>query len=152
MCFIGILRTENQKLIKKLKITEYVKEHGYLDHKEALRKLLSADILWTMIGKGKNADTISTGKVFEYFGTKKPILFCVPDGVIKSSAEEYKASFVTDPYDVEQIKNTMLEIFDLWNKKQLPSPDLGFIEKHRRDYLTEQLTKQLQFLVKEKII
>ncbi|HZW38111.1 MAG TPA: glycosyltransferase [Ignavibacteriaceae bacterium] len=150
--FIGILREENKKLIRKLKITEYIKEHGYINHKEALSKMMSSDLLWTMIGKGRNADTISMGKVFEYFGTRKPVLFCVPDGAIKSSAEEYKASFITHPYDVRQIKNALLDIYNLWVAKNLPTPDEEFIEKHRRDFLTEQLIKQFQLVVKEKVL
>jgi glycosyltransferase involved in cell wall biosynthesis len=149
--FIGLLRNENRKLIKKLHLQEYVKEYGYIDHNKSIIKILSADLLWLMIGKGKNADTISSSKLYEYFGTRKPIIACVPEGSAKAAAEEYKASFITDPEDIDEIKNTFIKVYELYRSNQLPVPDEEFILRHRRDFLTEQLSKQFLFLVKEEV-
>ncbi len=150
--FIGYLRKENKGLIRKLNLQDSVKEFGYLPHKEAISKLLSSDVLWMMVGNGRNADTISSGKLYEYFGTRKPILASLPEGALKAAAAEYKASFITKPDDIEDIKNTILKIYDLFLKKELPLPDEEFLQKMRRDFLTEQLIKQFQFVVKEDII
>lgn len=147
--FIGHLRKENQKLISKLHLQEFVKVHGYLNHKESLKKIMECDVLWMMVGNGRNADTISSGKLFEYFGTKKPIMVSLPEGSLKSASESYGASFITQPDNVEEIYNSFLTIHQLYIKKELPMPDIEFIEKHRRDFLTEQLTKQFQLVVKE---
>jgi glycosyltransferase involved in cell wall biosynthesis len=149
--FIGFLRNENRKLIKKLHLQEYVKEYGYLNHHEALAKMMQSDVLWIMVGYGRNVDTLSSGKLFEYFGTKKPILACLPEGALKTAVQDYKASFLTKPNDVDAIKNAILEIYQLFVSNNLPKPDEEFIEKHRRDYLTELLTKQFQFLIKDVI-
>jgi glycosyltransferase involved in cell wall biosynthesis len=146
--FIGFLRKENQRLIKKLKIDGYVREYGYLNHHETIQKLLMSDILWLMIGKGKSASTISSSKLFEYFGTKKPIIACIPEGALKNFAADYKASFITDPYDIEQIKNVFVAAYWLFKEDKLPKPDEDFIETFRRDYLTEQLTKQMNNILK----
>lgn len=150
--FIGYLRKENKSLLRKLNLQDSVKEFGYLPHKDAISKLLSSDVLWMMVGNGRNADTISSGKLYEYFGTRKPILASLPEGALKAAATEYKASFITKPDDIEEIKNTLLKIYDLYIKKELPVPDEEFIQKMRRDFLTEQLIKQFQFVVKEDII
>ena len=150
--FIGYLRKENKGLIRKLNLQDSVKEFGYLPHKEAISKLLSSDVLWMMVGNGRNADTISSGKLYEYFGTRKPILASLPEGALKAAAAEYKASFITKPDDIEDIKNTILKIYDLFLKKELPLPDEEFLQKMRRDFLTEQLIKQFQFVVKEDIL
>lgn len=150
--FIGFLRNENKKLIKKLHLQEFVKEYGYLNHKDAIVKLMSGDVLWLMVGYGRNADTISSGKLYEYFGTRKPVIASLPDGALKSSSEEYKATFITEPDNIEQIKNAILNAYELYVQKKLPMPDEEFVEKLRRDYLTELLTKQFQFLVKEEVI
>ncbi len=147
--FAGHLRKENNRLLRKLKLQEFVKVHGYLEHKNSLKKMMECDILWMMVGKGRNADTISSGKLFEYFGTRKPILACLPDGALKSAAESYEASFITDPDNIDQIKNAFLQIHQLYINKSLPNPNEEFVEKHRRDFLTEQLTKQFQLVVKE---
>ena len=147
--FLGFLRNENRKLIKKLELQEFVKEYGYLNHREALSKLMASDILWMMVGNGRNADTISSGKLYEYFGTRKPILASLPEGALRSAVQDYKASFITEPYNIKEIKETILKIYELYAGGRLPTPDEEFVEKHRRDFLTEQLTKQFQFLVKD---
>jgi hypothetical protein len=85
-------------------------------------------------------------------GAQKPILGCVPDGIAKMFLEEYGASFITGPDNVEEIKNTLIKIYDLYKKNELPKPDLNNLEKYRRDFLTEQLAKQLQSIVKRDVL
>ncbi len=150
--FIGFLRNENRRLIRRLHIQEYIKEFGYLNHSDSLNKIMSSDVLWLMVGYSRNVDTHSSGKLYEYFGTKKPIIACLPDGALKSAVEDYKAGFITAPDNIEEIKNTLLKVYELYIKNELPLPDEEYVEKHRRDFLTEQLTKQFQFLVKVEVI
>ncbi len=145
--FIGYLRKENEKLIKKLHIQEFVKDFGYLNHQDAIVKLISSDVLWLMVGDKKNIDAILPGKIYEYIGSKKPIIGCVPDGAAKNSLVEYGAAFITEPDNIESIKNAIYKVYDLYKKNNLPVPDDEIVNKYRRDYLTEQLTKQFQFLV-----
>ncbi len=146
--FIGHLRKENKKLIKELGIHEFVRDLGYLEHKETVKRLQESDVLWMMIGRIKNADTISTSKLYEYFGTRKPILGCVVDGTAKSALQEYGASFITQPDDIQEIKETITHIHELFQKKILPTPNEEFVLKHDRILLTEQLTKAFQFYLK----
>lgn len=150
--FIGHFRKENLKLIKKLKIESFIKIHGYLEHKTALIKLMSSDVLWIMVGESKNSDTISSGKLFEYFGTKKPIFAMLPEGNLKTNSQEYGASIISDPYDINNITQCLINIFELYKSNNLPKPNEDFVFKHRRDFLTEQLVKQFQFLIKEEVI
>ncbi len=146
--FIGYLRKENQKLVKKLGLIPYVKDHGYLDHSSTITKLLSSDVLWFMLGKSKSADSVSPGKMFEYFGTKKPILACVPEGIAKVASQEYGASYVTEPDNVEEIKNALIKIHNDYRDKKLPQPNDEYVNKHRKDIQTEQLTKLFQFYLR----
>ena len=146
--FVGFLRKENIKLISKLKLQSFIKDHGYVNHLESISKLKSADVLWFMVGRRRNIDAILPGKVFEYIGSRKPIIACVPDGAAKLAATEYKASFVTEPDNVEQIKNTIIEVYKLFKEEKLPVPDEKFVESFRRDFLTEQLTKQMNNILK----
>jgi glycosyltransferase involved in cell wall biosynthesis len=146
--FVGYLNKSTLKQIKKLKLEEFIHAHGYLDHDEAVRRIVSSDVLWLMIGNWKNKQLISLGKIMEYVGSRKPFIACVPDGATKITAEAYKAAFITEPDNIEQIKNTLLHVYELYTKNELPVPDEDFILQHRRDYLTEQLTKQLQFHLK----
>lgn len=149
--FVGHLRKENRRLIKRLKLQEFVKDYGYLTHKEAVRRLLSSDILWFMIGNSRNADKISVGKLFEYIGSRKPIFAMVPEGASRTTSIEYDASFICYPDDVEEIKNKLIEIHSRYKQNRLPKPDEEFVLKHNRRILTERLTKQFQFFLKTEV-
>ncbi|QQS37626.1 MAG: glycosyltransferase [Ignavibacteriales bacterium] len=150
--FVGHLNKTNQALIKKLNLEEFVKDFGYLNHNEAVKKILSSDVLWMMLGRWKNSDHILPGKLFEYIGARKPFIVSVPDGAARSASESYGAAFITEPDDVEKIKNTIAEVYHLYTIDKLPLPDDEYISKHRRDYLTEQLAKQFQGIVKTGIV
>ncbi len=150
--FVGFLRKENKKLIKKLGLQEFVYDHGYVDHIEAVKKLKYSDVLWMMVGRRKNIESILPGKLYEYAGAKKPILACMPDGAAKDAVTEYPASFICEPDNIQQIKENIIKIFELYRNNELPTVDDEFLTKYRRDYLTEQLTKQFQFLIRTSVI
>lgn len=149
--FVGFLRKENQKLIRKLKLQPFVKDHGYVNHTEAIAKIKSADILWFMVGRRKNIDAILPGKVYEYIGTRKPILACVPDGAAKMAVEESGAGFICSPDNINEIKETILNIYNAYKEGTLPTPPDELVEKYRRDNLTELLTKQFQMKLRAEL-
>jgi glycosyltransferase involved in cell wall biosynthesis len=142
--FVGFLRKENQKLIRKLSLQSFVKDHGYVNHDESIAKLKSADVLWFMVGRRRNIDAILPGKVYEYIGAKKPILACVPDGAAKMAVEETGAGFICSPDNIDEIKNTILKVYQHYSSNTLPIPSDEILEKFRRNNLTEILTKQFQ--------
>lgn len=149
--FVGFLRKENQKLIKKLNLQNFVKDHGYVNHTEAIAKIKSADVLWFMVGKRKNIDAILPGKVYEYIGARKPILACVPDGAAKMAVEESGAGFICSPDNINEIKETILKVYNSYKEGTLPTPPEEIVEKYRRDYLTELLTKQFQMKLRAEL-
>ncbi|MCZ7612618.1 MAG: hypothetical protein M5T52_03490 [Ignavibacteriaceae bacterium] len=67
----------------------------------------------------------------------------MPEGSLKTAASEYKAAFITEPDNIEQIKNTIIQVYNLYKEGKLPVPDEKFVESFRRDLLTEQLAKQM---------
>ena len=146
--FIGHLRDENKKFINELGLNEFVIDYGYMEHRESVKKLKSCDVLWMMIGNITNAETISTSKLFEYFGTRKPIFGCVPEGAAAAALREYGASFICPPDNISEIKNKIIEIHNLFTAKQLPVPNEEYVKKHDRIALTEQLTTAFQFYLK----
>lgn len=146
--FIGLLRNENKKLIIEMGLNDFITDVGYLEHNEVVKKIKQSDVLWMMIGNSKNSDTISTSKLFEYFGSRKPVFGCVPDGIAKNALNEYGASFITPPDDVNEIKNMLIRIHDLFITNNLPKPNEEFVNKHDRKKLTEQLTTQFQFFLR----
>jgi hypothetical protein len=145
--FFGLLRKENKRLVRRLGLEAFVKDFGYLDHRDSVRGILSCDALWMMVGQARNADTISSGKLYEYFGSHKPIIVCVPDGALAQAAQKYGASVVTAPDNVQQIKLAILKFYKQHKDHTLPAANHEFVAQHRRDYLTELLTKEFHAAV-----
>lgn len=147
--FVGHFKRENQKLVKKLKLESFVNELGYLNHKETVKQIISSDILWLMLPKTSKMKNVTPGKLFEYFGTKKPIIACLPDGIAKNISTEYGAAFLTSPDDIVEIKNTFTKIYKLYLNEKLPYPENEFLDRFNRKKLSEQLVKIFQFYLKE---
>lgn len=143
--FIGLLRKENMRLVKRLGLEEYVVNHGYLDHKDSVAMISSCDALWMMSGYTHNADTHSSGKLYEYFGSQKPLLVSVPEGALQQAAQKYGAAILTEPDNVHQIKLAILQLYQDHKAKKPMNPHVEYVEQHRRDFLTEQLTKEFNF-------
>ncbi|MBK6292143.1 MAG: glycosyltransferase [Ignavibacteria bacterium] len=141
--FAGLLREEYSKAAKKLGLSDVIHDHGYCAHEESVKLLMESDVLWMMVGNTRNADTISSAKLYEYFGTRKPLLVSVPNGALRKDAERYGASWITDPDDVEAIALCINEMIDAWKKGALPRPDESVVEQFNRTTLTSQLARQL---------
>ena len=47
-----------------------------------------------MLPNKERMRNVSPGKLFEYFGTRKPIIASLPEGVAKNAAIEYGAAFI----------------------------------------------------------
>ncbi len=141
--FAGILRDEYAKAARKMGIADLIHDHGYCAHGDTVRLLLESDALWMMVGDTRNADTISSGKLYEYFGTRKPLLVSVPNGALRKDAERYGAAWITEPQDVEAITQCLSEMYDAWRSGSLPRPDEAVVQGFDRHQLTGLLAKQL---------
>ncbi len=140
--FIGKERSNEKKLIEKLKLQENVKSVGYLQHKECVQKICESDILFIAVDNNSQ----SPGKLYEYFGSKKPILANVSNGYLKHLIEESKVGFVVDLNDVENMEKRILELFHLFEKNNLPKGNDEFVSKFEREKLTQELSRILGFL------
>ena len=146
--FAGLLRDEYVKAAKKLELTDIIHNHGYCAHAESVQLLLESDALWMMVGNTRNADTISSAKLYEYMGTRKPLLVSVPNGALRKDAERYGASWITEPDDVDAIAACIIEMVDAWRKGLLPTPDEAVVQSFDRRMLTASLAKQLAMATK----
>ncbi len=145
--FVGLISKNYISLIKRLKLESNVKLHGYLNHKESIKKLLESDVLWMMIDNRKSIEAILPGKTLEYAGARKPIFANIPDGAAKIVLEDYKASVITEPKDINKIKECLIDIYKMHKMNNLPKCDEEFVENHDRKKLTELLVKEFQFFL-----
>ena len=139
---VGLMRPGHLKLIKKLGLENNVLCTGYVPHSEAVKHLLESDVLWLMLD-----DTIrSPGKLYEYFGARKPLLVCAPDGIIRRTAAETNAAITTDPKDERAIKRAIGTYFNLWKNDGLPVANEDFAAKFDRKKLTGDLARELALI------
>ncbi|MEI8133518.1 MAG: glycosyl transferase family 1 [bacterium] len=142
--FIGVLQREYQKLIKKMKLESNVIEHGYKPHIETLAHLLSSDVLWMTTPD----DLAAPGKLYEYFGTGKPILGLIPKGTyVERTMNEYGNAKFAEPKDIGAIKNAILEYYALWKEWKLSAKtNPEFSKKFNRQLIAKDLALQLTFI------
>ena len=88
-------------------------------------------------------DVRTPGKLYEYFGARKPIIASLPDGAMKKLAVDTQACIATYPKDVASIKNAIARMYELWSKRILPTPDEEYVESFDRYKLTALLAKEL---------
>lgn len=140
--FIGLMRPNHINMIKKYNLENVVACTGYLPHKETVQNLLESDVLWLMLD-----DNIRTpGKLYEYFAARKPLLVCAPDGIVRRTALESKASICTEPKDRKAIEKAIKDYYYLWKSQKLPKPNEDFISQFDRGKITAELARELALI------
>jgi glycosyltransferase involved in cell wall biosynthesis len=135
-CFVGLFRPEHINLINHLGLQNSVNLVGYLEHRESVRYLLASDVVWVMM----QDDWTTPGKIFEYIGTKKKILGCVPNGYIRSIIEE-AGGVCVEPTDVDAIAKMIIELYKQYEHNDLKGARTEVAEKYNRVKLTGELAK-----------
>ncbi len=142
-----ILEQFNQPEINGL--IEYL---PYVPHQESVRQLLSTDLALLIIDDAPANKGILTGKLYEYLGSRKPILALAPPGNAVDLIRELNAGFIAPPGDVKQIKTVLQEILDKWLNHQLNMESVnqkGIINLDRKN-LTGQLGRIADELLADK--
>lgn len=137
--FVGLMRPSHLRLIKRYKLDDITVLTGYVEHHDAVRNLCESTVLWLTVN-----DTIRTpGKLYEYIGARKPILFLGPKGQISTIASETKAAFVSEPKNIKAIVQRISEIYHLWDTTGLPTPSETNALIYNRQIITGTLAKYL---------
>ncbi|HRR10357.1 MAG TPA: glycosyl transferase family 1 [Rhodothermales bacterium] len=139
--FVGLTPEGGPELVQKLKLEDHVVFEGYIPHRLAVQKIWLADVLWMTLGDQPHVEKMSTSKLYEYFGTQKPILGLVPEGEEAHQIRAYGAGVVVEPNDIRATSRAIEQYYDLWRKRALPRPDVGFVERFDRRLLTRELAK-----------
>ncbi len=141
LTFAGLFRKEDEKVIRKLGLQNDVELLGYIEHRKCTNLMMSSDVLYITLGKKKNHDHHTTGKLYDYFGARKPILAAVPDGVVSQIVNETQSGIVTDPENVDEIANGLLHYFEKFRRRELQPVPESAVEKYDRTKLTEELAR-----------
>lgn len=142
--FVGLVPADFHERVQAVQLEDVVRYHGYESHERVVGRLAIADVLWFTIGRRPGAEAISTGKLYEYFGSRRPVLGLVPDGVARNDLERYAAGLVADPDDVQGIADAIVSLYRLWQRSELPAPDPAFVERFDRQRLAGEVARILE--------
>lgn len=138
--FIGYIDPYIREFIKKQAIKTKINIQGYVPHKEAIKKMASADLLILAIGQGKLSKNVVSTKIFEYLMVQKPILaFGHPEGTANKILQETNAGRMFSYEDYQTVKQYFFEIFNNWLKNKNYISQIENSEKYNFYNLTARL-------------
>ena len=114
----GAREAETQQIIDETESGGFVRQLGYLPHDESARFIAGADaLLLPMHALPPRARArMVPGKLYEYFGTGRPILGLCPEGDARDWISRDPRSRVADPIDFEEIAAKLCEMHAMWRR------------------------------------
>jgi glycosyltransferase involved in cell wall biosynthesis len=133
-----------EKMKDKFRLNHCVKIHEPVGHKEIMKIQCNSDILLLLIWNDPNEKGNIPGKIFEYFGARRPILAIGPiDTVASECIKKNNRGIVC--YSEEEIKNQL--------RGWIAEKQKGYIDSlpalTKEIYTRKGQTKQLQSLLEE---
>lgn len=111
---------------------------GYLEHREVVRRMASADALLLTLADLPGSQRVIPGKLFEYLAARRPILALVPRGETAGLVDVCKAGRVITPSNHEGL----VELLRAWPDDPPPAPGPP-PEVFSRRYLAGRLAEVL---------
>jgi glycosyltransferase involved in cell wall biosynthesis len=104
MNFYGNICNEIKEELTKIDTDNLVTFHPYIPHAEMLGKMIESSMLLLVINNVKNNEGIITGKIFEYLGSRRPIVALGPlSGEAAEILNETQSGKIFDYKDIEGI-------------------------------------------------
>jgi glycosyltransferase involved in cell wall biosynthesis len=134
----GPREPETQLIIEETGSAACVRQLGYLPHSESARFITGADaLLLPMHGLPKGARArMVPGKLYEYFGTGRPILGLCPQGDARDWISRDPRSRVANPVDSDDIAAKLCEMHAMWRRGE-------YTHSRRADW-TQEFTRRAQ--------
>ena len=79
--------------------------HPQVPHPEALKRMAMADVLLAI--PGDRVPAAMTGKLFEYFRSRRPVLLLTGDGAARQLGKASGMRYLCDPADANGLRRTM---------------------------------------------
>ncbi len=132
-----------RELIQKNGLENMIELKGYLNHRESLKYLASASALLLITTDSPGAEVLTTGKIFEYFRSGRPILGILPpSGEAASLIKETKAGVIVSPKNISGIKQILKDYFRKWANGELKVElDQEKLKQFERRNLTDKLAE-----------
>lgn len=108
---VGAQQDRLPPLLAEAGIADVTALAGFRPHREALRLMAAADLLLLLVSRTPGAEMYSTGKLYEYLRTGRPILVAAPDGEATALVSECRAGAVAPPDDPDAIAERIVAAY-----------------------------------------
>lgn len=113
--FIGRFGAEVEEMFEKATFKHSIEVVGYVAHEESIKYLLESDALLLVVDEAKESEEIVPGKVYEYVGTRKPIIAVGPErSAIGDLLDETGTGKIAYQSNIEGLAGIFLEYFQSW--------------------------------------
>ena len=117
---VGKVNQKIKDLIRSLNLEDQVLFVAQVNRDEAIKIMQSSQLLLVLLNKADNVSGRVPGKVFEYFGAKRPILCLGPKNTDVEFMLEETATGKSIDYDSEiELKNYLESQFDLFINSEI---------------------------------
>ncbi len=139
---VGVISHEMRKRFKAAGVP--LATTGFLPHDQAIEHMVSADVLLLLTPVGHHASTLTTGKVYEYLASDRPILLIgSEDSVARQLITGFNAGIFAVP-NRDEIVTALKQLFNEWKRNALPSTcHRAQLRPFTRKHLAGQLAKIL---------
>ncbi len=107
LVFAGRFGADVRAMLQEPEFDGIVEEKGYLPHEESIKLLLESDLLVLIVDESELSSEIVPGKVFEYIGSKRPIIAFAPQGAAAEIIRSTGAGAVVPPEDLSKAKEAL---------------------------------------------
>lgn len=135
----GNVCEEFWNLVREKGIEDMVNYIGYLSHAEVISNYDTSDFLLQVVDDVSDNHLFIAGKLFDYLGSKKPILAIGPKGgEVEEIINETKSGYFFEYSEGAKLKEQLLEILNFEIDIETTFSFTG-IEKYSRSALTKRL-------------
>jgi glycosyltransferase involved in cell wall biosynthesis len=141
--FVGVVADHFKNLIENTNLQQCTEFIGHVKHSRSIQYLNQSAILFLAIPDVQHNKGILTGKLFEYLGSRKPIVGVGPvDGDAARIISECRAGKMYNYHDQDKLFDYLMLLYNQWlQNKQLISSEK--VISYSRKRLTEKLVSLL---------
>lgn len=138
---IGIVSQEILDTIKEFRLDSFVRNIGYLSHKESVIEQRKSQVLLLIESDSEETKAILPGKLYEYMASHRPILAIANENSdIKEIIVKTNTGIFCNYSEKEKVKQTLLNYYNLYKENNLKTFPIG-LQFFSRKKLTEKLSE-----------
>jgi glycosyltransferase involved in cell wall biosynthesis len=140
--FIGRFGSEVETMFKEFPHQACLEIIPYLPHSKSIAYLIQSDTLLLIVDESKESEEIVPGKVYEYLGTKKPIIAIAPqESSISNLLNDCGIGYIAHQSEIEKTEQIIKTLYIYWKSDFKGfNPNLQKINKYERKHLAKELS------------